>query len=72
MSGFETWLREGIESGWCGPLVCATHDGIPTSLEEDEHFDDGDDVCVWIVRPYECSIEKTAVENNHPPSKWRK
>ena len=32
---FDLWLKYGIEQGFCGPPVCYTHDGIPTSEEED-------------------------------------
>ena len=69
---FETWLKEGLDSGYCGPIVCFTHDGLPMTEAEEEAWDEGYDPCVWIIRPYECSIEKTAVETNHSPSNWRK
>jgi hypothetical protein len=57
-----------MDAGYCGPIVCYTHDGVPMTVAEEEDWDG----CVSIIRPYECSIEKTAVETNHPPSNWRK
>jgi hypothetical protein len=66
------WVRTGIEQGWCGPLVCSTHDGIPTTADEDDAFEEGDDVCVFVIRPYEDAEVKAAVEENHPPSVWRR
>jgi len=28
---FETWLKTGIESGYCTEPICATHEGIEGS-----------------------------------------
>lgn len=64
---FEEWLRFGFENGWCGPDVCATHDGIPMS--NDEH--DEDEPCIHIVRLYDSSTMKQGVEESHSPSVWR-
>jgi hypothetical protein len=69
---FDEWARYGVEQGWCGPLVCAIHDGVPTSAGEDEAFDDGDDPCISVIRLYANEYEKTGVESNHSPSQWRK
>lgn len=68
---FTDWLRIGIENGWCGPPVCYTHDGIPTTEEEDTQWVDGDDPCMHIIRMYEAPEHKAAVEENHSPSRWR-
>jgi len=68
--GFDEWMRQGISAGYCGPPVCSTHDGIPTTVFEDEDFDDGDP-CVHVVRLYEDDSVKDAVEANHSPSVWR-
>ena len=46
---FLTWLRLGMKNGWIGPPVCDTHDGTPTSEEEDES---DYDCCVHVVRLY--------------------
>jgi hypothetical protein len=68
---FDHWLKYGIEQGFCGPPVCSTHDGIPTSEEEDEAWEEYDDPCVHVIRPYGSSEHKSAVEENHSPSTWR-
>ena len=39
---FDEWMRIGIEKGWIGPAVCSTHDGIPTSEEEDLLWEEED------------------------------
>lgn len=67
----EEWLRYGYEHGYCGPAVCYTHDGIPLTVEEDESFMQGDDPCVHVLRIYEDTSVREAVEENHSPSQWR-
>lgn len=64
------WMNEGIKNGWAGPALCFTHDGLPTTAEEDALFEEGDP-CVHIIRLYETSEEKLLVEQNHSPSVWR-
>ena len=39
---FDEWLQEGITLGFCGPAVCSTHDGIPTTADEDAEYEAGD------------------------------
>jgi hypothetical protein len=68
---YEDWLKVGLLQGWCGPSVCSTHDGVPTSLEEDDAYDDGEDPCIHVLRLYEDAAQKVAVEENHSPSTWR-
>lgn len=68
---FDEWIAFGISMGWCGPPVCHTHDGVPTSVEEEEMWDEGTDPCIHIVRLYEDKEQKASVEENHSPSKWR-
>lgn len=67
---FDEWIEVGIQNGWCGPAVCYTHDGLPTSALEDEEWEDTDP-CIHIVRMYESSGHKLEVEQNHSPSIWR-
>lgn len=67
---FDEWLQNGITNGWVGPTVCYTHDGLPTSEEEDAEFEESDP-CIHILRLYEDPTVKTAVEENHAPSVWR-
>jgi hypothetical protein len=66
----QEWIALGYELGYIGPPVCYTHDGIPTTFEEDEEFDENDP-CIHIVRLYEDLDMKQGVESNHSPSKWR-
>ena len=68
---FDEWLRYGFNKGWCGPDVCYTHDGAPSSEAEDVAFDEGQDPCIHIIRLYEDLTVKAAVEANHSPSQWR-
>ena len=68
---FDDWLALGIKRGFCGPPVCSTHDGIPTSEEEDLEWEEYDP-CVHVIRPYESPEHRAAVEENHSPSNWRK
>lgn len=67
---FDAWLRAGIVAGWCGPAVCFTHDGVPTSAVEDEEYDTGEP-CLHILRLYPDAATKAGVQDNHSPSVWR-
>ena len=67
---FDHWMKYGIEQGFCGPPVCSTHDGIPTSQEEDLEWDFSDP-CIHVIRPYTGEGHKESVEDNHYPSVWR-
>jgi hypothetical protein len=67
---FDEWIKVGIKRGWCGPAVCYTHDGLPTTLKEDEELYEGDP-CIHIIRLYEDIDDKKEVEENHSPSLWR-
>ena len=64
------WLELGLRSGWCGPAVCVIHDGVPSTLEEDE--DEFGEPCIPMVRLYADAVERAAVEENHAPSLWRR
>ena len=68
---FDQWIKQGMEEGWCGPPVCSTHDGTPSTEEEDNELCDGGDPCIHIVRLYENADVKAGVEENHSPSVWR-
>jgi hypothetical protein len=68
---YDRWIAIGLKMGWCGPAVCATHDGLPTTAEEDDEMAEGDP-CVHILRLYSDEETRLAVEANHSPSKWRK
>ena len=70
---YNEWIDVGVEEGWCGPAVCYTHDGLPTSMEEDVVGDlDGEYPCIHIIRLYESIEHQLEVEANHSPSNWRK
>jgi hypothetical protein len=69
---FDEWLKIGLDEGFIGPPVCHTHDGLPASQEEEESFDQGDDICVHVLRLYYDAEHKDAIEENHSPSQWRK
>jgi len=47
---FHEWLETGIALGYCTRPVCATHDGLPSTDEEDAEWEDGYDPCVAAVR----------------------
>ena len=66
------WIIYGMERGWIGPRVCAIHDGLPMTEEEESEFDEGYDPCIPVYRIYDSLEEKEAVEYNHSPSEWRK
>ena len=67
---FDAWLAIGYKNGWVGAPICYTHDGLPTTSQEDEEFDEGD-LCINILRLYYDENEKRGVEENHSPSQWR-
>jgi hypothetical protein len=68
---FDEWVEEGYVRGWIGPPICETHDGLPLSEGELSAFDGGEDPCVHILRLYEDTESKAAVECCHSPSLWR-
>jgi hypothetical protein len=68
---FEEWLKQGMDNNWVGPAICYTHDGLPTTVTEDEEWDEMDP-CIHILRLYESVEVKDSVEANHAPSVWRK
>lgn len=67
----DEWLRYGFSAGFCGPPLCATHDGIGTTQREDAESDDGGDPCIPVLRLYGSRDTKAEVETNHAPSVWR-
>lgn len=69
---WQEWYDYGLAQGYIGPSVCSTHDGIPSTAEEDEEFDEGHDPCIFVIRMYADPDERKAVEENHSPSVWRK
>ena len=68
---FEVWLEYGIISGFCGPIVCADHDGIPMTIVEEETYERDGEQCLPIVRIYQSLAVAKGVIANHPPTSWR-
>jgi len=69
---FDTWMEIGLQRKFVGPPVCYTHDGLPTTEEEDAAmYENGDDICIHIIRPYRDTAEREAIEKNHAPTSWR-
>jgi hypothetical protein len=66
---FDEWLRYGYNKGWCGPDVCYTHDGLPSTIEEENDWES--EPCIYIIRLYKDLNVKASVEKNHSPSVWR-
>lgn len=70
-TSFDEWIEFGMNKGWCGPPVCSTHDGVPTSHAEEVEWEEGNDPCIHVVRMYEDEQQKLSVEENHSPTNWR-
>ena len=69
---FAEWLSIGTKRGWCGPVVCATHDGVPSSESEEARQIEGEDPCQHIIRVYEDEEMRDAVESYFFPYNWRR
>ena len=67
----EEWLKYGWEQGFCGPPLCFTHDGIPTTPDEDHELDEGYDPCIHCVRLYDDRSHRLGIEINHTETNWR-
>ena len=35
---FDMWMEVGLRQGWVTPPLCHTHDGLPTTPDEDQAF----------------------------------
>lgn len=68
---FDVWVEIGLRRGWVTPPLCHTHDGIATTPDEDQAFEDGDDPCIHIMRLYATPQEKADCEENHSPTVYR-
>lgn len=47
---FVDWLNIGTEKGWVSGPVCATHNGLPNTEEEENEWEEGYDPCVIGLR----------------------
>ena len=46
----DEWFGYGVEMGYCSEPVCTTHEGLPTTEEEDAEWEEGFDPCSVGVR----------------------
>lgn len=69
--GLEEWARYGYAQGFCSPPVCCTCDGVPSTEQEDEDFEELGHRCIHIIRLYVSDEEKADVEVNSPAAVWR-
>ena len=44
------WIDLGVQRGFCSPVVCETHEGLPLTIEEETEFEEGFDPCLHAVR----------------------
>ncbi len=56
MTNFDEWLAIGKANKWVSDTVCATHDVIPVTREEDADFEESDP-CIHVLRLYECEAD---------------
>ena len=68
---FNEWLQTGINNKWCGPAVCATHDGIPSTKNEETTWDNGGDPCQHILRLYPDQQTADEINTTYTPYQWR-
>jgi hypothetical protein len=47
---FTEWLEYGLDKKFVIGPNCATHHGIPTTEEEDQAWEEGEDPCEHILR----------------------
>ena len=53
IENFLLWLEEGHKRGWVSDVVCSIHDGTPTTDQEAEMLDDGEDPCIRVIRVWD-------------------
>ena len=47
---FSEWFMIGFNAGWITDIVCNTHEGLPLKEYEMEAFNNGESLCVPIIR----------------------
>ena len=47
------WVEYGVSKGFCTPIHCSTHDGVEMTDEEMQHWGDGEDDCIPIIRMWD-------------------
>lgn len=69
---FEHWLEIGIRQGFCTPPTCDTHEGLPMTLFEQDDWEEGNDICIHILRLCETKEQQESIEmNNEWIKRWR-
>ena len=63
-TNFEEWITTGILNGWISQPVCSTHDGIPSTHDEDLEWAEGGDPCIYAVRIFSDDNERKLVAEN--------
>lgn len=61
---FPEWLAMGVNAGWISQGVCAMHEGLPMTDEEEQEFEDGGDPCQPALRVW---VEKTDFDSDGDP-----
>lgn len=64
------WVETGIRNGYITAPVCSTHDGTPTTAEEDDDIEQGDDPCIVVLRICE-PMQQSDIYDNTPALQWR-
>jgi hypothetical protein len=44
------WLSIGVTNGWVSLPICVTHEGIPSTPEEDVDIMLGEEICMYCLR----------------------
>lgn len=59
-NAFNVWLAIGIAEGYCSEPFCGMHD-LPAEYDDAERadYDDGNDVCMAVVRIHDTPREGT-------------
>jgi hypothetical protein len=47
---FAEWVTYGRTRGWISEIICATHEGLPSTKDEIADWEEGDDPCEHAVR----------------------
>jgi hypothetical protein len=53
VKAIQEWVTHGIAMGWISHPQCDTHEVVPKTDTEWQKLDEGDDVCIWIIRLWE-------------------
>ena len=46
----QEWIEMGVDKGWCAPMVCETHEGLPMTEAERLDWEEGFDPCLFALR----------------------